>query len=88
MTNNLEQTNKTPANGRGNFTFQALDLLCEQAEAVGAKFSVEAAAKLDGEISIHWIFANTNYAPRLLDMAADCKRSGSSTRLSNRFSGF
>lgn len=73
MRNTLELTNNTQAKRKGDFTFQALDLLRGIAEAVDAEFSVEAAAKLDAEISVHWIFANTNYAPRLQDLVAEAR---------------
>ena len=73
MTNSLELTNNTPANGKGDFSFQTVDVLRDKAEAVDAEFSVEAAAKLDEEISVHWIFANTNYAPRLQDLVTEAR---------------
>ena len=73
MTNSLEPTTTNPANWKGDFTFQALDLIRGIAEAVDAEFSLEAAAELDEEISVHWIFANTNYAPRLQDLVTEAR---------------
>ncbi|MES2951169.1 MAG: hypothetical protein V4858_21745 [Pseudomonadota bacterium] len=73
MTNSLELTNNTPANWKGDFTVQALELIRGIVEAVDTEFSVEAVAKLDKEISVHWLFANANYAPRLQDLVTEAR---------------
>jgi hypothetical protein len=73
MTKSLDQKNKTPASWNEDFTCQALDQYGGIFEAVDAEFSVEAEAKLDEEISVHWIFANTNYAPRLQDLVNEAR---------------